>query len=62
MKRLLFHLAFLDCWEASWRAAGHDRGTAARYLERATELLFQRARSRDARDGWRPVLGTTHRT
>jgi hypothetical protein len=57
MRDLLFTLAMLDCWKASFLTAGQQYGDAARYMLRASGYLESRARARDPREPWRPVLG-----
>jgi hypothetical protein len=57
MRNLLFTLAMLDCWKASFLIGAQEYGVAARYLIRATGYLESRARARDPAEPWRPVLG-----
>ena len=57
MRDLLFTLAMLDCWKASFLTGGREYGLAARHLIRAVGYLESRARARDPKEPWRPVLG-----
>ena len=53
----MFTLAMLECWRASFLIGGQDYGNAAHCLIRAIGYLEGRARARDPREPWRPVLG-----
>jgi hypothetical protein len=57
MRDLLFTLAMLDCWKASFLICGRDYGLAARHLALAVGYLESRSRARDPREPWQPVLG-----
>jgi hypothetical protein len=57
MRDLLFTLAMLDCWKASFLIGGRDYGLAARHLLRAAGYLESRSRARDPREPWQAVLG-----
>lgn len=61
MRTLFLRLALLDCWEASWRLAAGDTAGAARYVVNAGSNLQHRARTRDAKDAWRTILGANVR-
>jgi hypothetical protein len=56
MTKLLWTLARHDCLAAQLLLLLGDHRAAVVFLQRATELLECRARSRDPEEPWQPVL------
>jgi hypothetical protein len=61
MTKLLWTLARHDCLTAQLLLVLGDHPAAAISLQRATELLECRARSRDPGEPWQPVLAERER-
>ncbi len=48
----------VECWIASWNNGGLDFCGAAKRIVEAGRYLAVRARARDPREPWAPVLGS----